>query len=299
MPDWTEIAVPTPLAWHELVAGKLAEGPCTTAVFGPASLASEELPPGVDWVRCYLDEESDTEATRAWITETLDGLRSAVGEDEIGTLQPRFRKLPAEDWANSWKKTWKPFRVGHLCVVTPEWSKPLRATDRRLDLEPGGAFGTGRHCTTRRCLQTIQERLAPGERVLDAGCGSGILSVAAALLGAGSVVGFDIDRVAARASLELAERNGVAAKCDFRTGGFEVLRPEDGPFDALTANLYSDLLQAHAGDLAANLRPGGWFAFSGCPRHHAAETRAAIEAAGLTVEREERRGRWVSYIGTR
>ena len=91
--------------------------------------------------------------------------------------------LPPEDWAVTWRKVWKPLRVGRLCILTPEWKGPLRPGDVPLCFEPGAAFGTGRHATTRRALVGLQQRLRPGERVLDAGCGSGLLGVAACLLG--------------------------------------------------------------------------------------------------------------------
>ena len=148
--------------------------------------------------------------------------------------------------------------MGRLCVV-PEWSADASRTrpdDVPLLFEPGGAFGSGRHPTTRMCLRALQAPLAGGRerrsgpvRVLDAGSGSGILAVAARLLGADEALGFDVDPHARRYAAQLAARNGVDA-CEFRTGGFECLTDRDVDFDGLVANLYSDLLQEHAAALA-------------------------------------------------
>ena len=208
-----------------------------------------------------------------------------------------LRVLPAEDFASSWRKAWKPFRVGRLCVLA-RWSRVReRPGEPALWLEPGAAFGTGRHATTRMCLRLLQERLRPGERILDAGQGSGILAVAGARLGARSALGFDVDPSAVRCAQELARENGVSERCEFRPGSFEVLAEGDGPFDGVLANLYADLIQAHARDLRACLRPGGWFVLSGCTVQSEETTRNAISAAGLHLEETRRIGRWAAFAG--
>ncbi len=294
---WTEVRVCVPIGWHELVADVVARPPCTSAIVGNTSIASPEPPPGFEWVRSFLPAEADDEARREEIARSLAELAATTGEPELGRLRVAFHPLPAEDWANSWKKSWKPFRVGRLAVV-PSWrTDPLRETDLRLELEPGGAFGSGRHATTRTCLAVLQQRLRGGERVLDAGSGSGILAVAAALLGARECSGFDIDEHAAVAATELAEKNAVAGICSFRAGGFEGLGAQDTGYDVVLANIYSDIIRAHAGDLCGRLGAGGWFAFSGIPVHHAEATLEAISAAGLEVEEHLRRGRWHTFVG--
>jgi ribosomal protein L11 methyltransferase len=148
------------------------------------------------------------------------------------------------------------------------------------------------------CLRVLQERLVPGARLVDAGTGSGILAVAAALLGAREALGFDIDPNAQPWAEDLARRNGAAARARFLTAGFECL-PDLGRFDALVANLYSDIVIEHAALLREALVPGGWFAFSGCAEQHAAATRAAIAASGLWIEEVRLRGRWHTFAGIR
>ncbi len=300
---WTEVRVLAPVEWCELV-GEVLGAACPTGVaFGRPSLAADPAPDGWDYLRAYASDTEDDAAWRARVTAALEGLAEATGAAELAQLEFSFRALPPEDFATSWRKVWRPFRVGRLCLVpewTPEWKARLRADDVALSFEPGGAFGSGRHPTTRMCLRALQEQLAGGARprVLDAGSGSGILAVAARLLGAREALGFDVDPHAHRYALDLAARNELDA-CEFRTGGFECLTDADGTFDGVLANLYSDLIQQHAPELAARLAPGGWFAFSGCPDRHAEPTARAIESAGLRIEEIRRRGRWLAFLGTR
>lgn len=296
-PAWIEVAVLAPLEWHELVAEALALSPCSSVAFGRPSLGTPEPPAGFDWVRAYVLEEHDSPALRAELAAALTRLSEAVGVPELAGLAPRFRRLPPEDYANSWRKSWKPMRIAGFAVVPRDWRGTPREGDVRLLLEPGGAFGTGRHPTTRGCLRAIRALVRPGQRVLDAGCGSGILAVAAALRGAELALGFDIDPTALPYANELASWNGVEARCEFRAGGFDCLADSERGFDGVLANIYADLIQAHAGELAARLAPGGWFAFSGCVREKREPTRAAIAGAGLELQTLATRGRWDTFAG--
>ena len=285
-----------PMGWQELVAETLAFGPCTSVAFGRSSLAADAAPPGFEFVRTFLPSISDSPAERARIVTALRSLVESTGASELADLAIEFKELPPEDYATSWKKSWKPFRAKHLCVL-PSWSKARpRAGDRVLHLEPGGAFGTGRHATTRTCLIVLQERIRGGERVLDAGSGSGILGVTAAILGAKSVLGFDNDPTAEPYATALAHDNAVANRCRFVNAGFEAMQ---GTFDVVLANIYSDIIQAHAGALRDALAPDGWFAFSGTPAHHAEATLRAIVDAGLELDEERVRGRWHTFVGRR
>lgn len=293
---WTEVRVLVPDGWLELVGEALAVGPCTSVAFGRPSLGTDAPPAGFDYVRTFLPSTTDSPALRAELVRALRGLADTTGASELRGLALEFKELPPEDYANSWKKSWKPFRVQKLCVLPPWTTSRPRAGDRVLELEPGGAFGTGRHATTRTCLKVLQARIRGGERVLDCGSGSGILAVTAALLGARSAFGFDIDPTAEAYANALARDNDVAERCTFATGGFETRRET---YDVVLANIYSDVVQLHAQDLFAALAPGGWFAFSGCPAHHANATRAAIVAAGFTLDDERVRGRWHTFAGTR
>jgi ribosomal protein L11 methyltransferase len=312
-PRWTEVLVEVPDGWCELVADELTRLLGTSVAYGPTSLATPPPAAGHEHLRAYALEEGDTPDWRRHLCERLASLAERCGAPELADLAPRFSALPHEDWATSWRKRWKPFRVGRLCVVSPEWTGAVRPGDTRLELEPGGAFGTGRHATTRLCLAALQARLAPGERVLDAGCGTAILAVASLLLGARGALAFDNDRHALPYARDLAERNGVAGRCELRCSELGELEPELGElepepgepdlepasFDGLVANIYHDVFRDHAAALARWLKPGGWFVFSGILAERAAETSDALFRAGLRVEERAQRGRWCGLYGTR
>lgn len=297
---WTELRVDVPLGWGELVAEALAIGPCTSVVFGTTSIAAEPPPEGCEAVRSFVSTLHDTPELRREVEAAVASLATATGAAELAGLTVRFRPVPPEDWATSWKKAWKPFRVGRL-VLLPPWREgpPPRPSDLRLTLQPGGAFGSGRHASTRTVLRVLQRLVRPGDRVLDAGSGSGVLSVAACLLGASRAVGFDIDPMAVPEGDELARWNGVADRCEFRLGDFGCLSEADRGFALVLANIYADVLQAHAEDLRRRLAPGGHYVFSGCRFDHVEATRPVLRAAGLTIDAEHPRGRWWTFVGHR
>ncbi|MFT5732353.1 MAG: ribosomal protein L11 methyltransferase [Planctomycetota bacterium] len=295
---WTEVRVDVPLGWQELVAEALSFGPCTSVALGTTSIAARQPVADSEAVRTFVMAKDDTPDFREAVQAKLAHLVELVGVEEFGGLTPTFKRLPPEDYATSWRKDWKPFRVGRL-VLLPPWREegPPRSTDLRLTIQPGGSFGSGRHASTRTCLRVIDLRIQGGERVLDAGTGSGILSVAATMLGAASAVGFDIDPASKTSAEELAEDNGVAERCDFREGDFSVLGGDETGFNVVLANIYADVLQAHAAEFKRRLAPGGWFAFSGCRFDYRDATVAKMAEVGLQVTEERRRGRWVTLVG--
>jgi len=297
---WTEIRVDTPRGWHELVSEALALGPCTSIVLGPTSIAARQPAADEEAVRTFVMARDDTPELRREIQARLERLVETVADPELVGLEALFKPLPAEDYATSWKKSWKPFRVGRLALLPP-WREegPPRSTDIRLTIEPGGSFGSGRHATTRTCLREIDRRIREGDRVLDAGTGSGILSVAAALLGARETFGFDMDPASKPCADELAAANGVADRCTFQENDFKALEEVEGSFDAVFANIYADVLMTYCYDLGLRLKPDGWFVFSGCRSDHVGATREALIASDLVVDEERLRGRWMTFIGRR
>lgn len=296
---WTELRVLVPRGWEELVGETLSELTRGGVAFGRSSLAAPEPPEGTAIVRGWLRSDGDSQERRRTIERALRELADRSGDDELCALEIEYRPLPPEDYATSWRKGWKPFRLGRLCLLPPWDERSVPPGELRLTIEPGAAFGSGRHATTRACLRALEARVQPGERVLDAGSGSGILSVAAALFGARSALGFDVDPLTAPIARGLAAGNGVAERCEFRVGGFEVLGVDDVAFDAVLANIYADVIQERASELAARLRPGGWFAFSGCAAQHAGATRSVLREVGFELEEERVRGRWHTFVGRR
>jgi len=191
-----------------------------------------------------------------------------------GTWEP----VPEQDWNAAWMATFTPVTVGVITVVAPWHERPADGVP--LVVEPAQAFGTGHHETTTRCLLALQAVPLAGRRVLDVGTGSGILALAAKALGAGTVVGTDVDEVAIAAARVNAEANGLDVA--FEQGSAD--RPNGERFDVVLANLDTATLSALAGDLAACLAPSATLIASGVSNERIDEAVAALTGAGLRVE---------------
>jgi ribosomal protein L11 methyltransferase len=168
--------------------------------------------------------------------------------------------VPERDWVRATQAQFSPLRITARMWIVPSWCEPVDPTAINLALDPGLAFGTGSHPTTRLCLRWLARELAAGESVLDYGCGSGILAIAACRLGAGRVVGTDIDSQALAASEANARRNGVPAT--FRSPE-RLAAEETTPFDVVVANILANPLRILAPALAARVGPGGRIVLSG------------------------------------
>ena len=228
--------------------------------------------------------QEGTEAPR--LDEIVARVRASL---EGGRLGFRTSWVDDEDWAHSWKRFWKPQRIGRHFIVAPSW-----------ELDPGMAFGTGTHETTRMCLEWLEEIVRPGDRVLDVGTGSGLLSVGALMLGAGSVIATDFDPLATSATVENLAVNHLAdAKADVRLGsGWEPLREGEGPFEVIVANLVADLIIELSSGIASRLAAGGRFIGSGIIVERVESVKAALEAAGLSVQTWRTQGEWASVVAS-
>lgn len=204
-----------------------------------------------------------------------------------------WQLVPAADWEEAVKRTFTPQRFGRL-IVSPAWGRPdAGAGDAVLTLDPGLAFGTGDHATTRMCLTELVRRVGPGSRVLDWGTGSGILAIAAALMGAGEVLALDTDPQALKVAESNWERNGRPGRVAFAL----VDRPPAGwGAELLLANITTPVLAAGMPALRAALAPGGVAALSGLSTAGEADVAGAAAAAGLRLESRELTGDWVCLV---
>jgi ribosomal protein L11 methyltransferase len=246
-------------------------------------------------VRAYLPAGDEAASARA-IAEASEALGhlQAFGLRPIGELTTRV--VREADWAEAWKEYFPVLRVGRRLVIRPTWREfePLPG-DVVVALDPGMAFGTGLHPTTRLCLATL-ERLADrgemdGARVLDVGCGSGILALAALRLGATDALGVDTDPIAVEATLANAGRNDLSGRIDAREGS---LPSGEAPFKIVLANLIAGVLIPLAPLLRAELARDGTLLGSGIFVDREAEVVAAFEAAGLAIVGREAEGDWVA-----
>ncbi|HEX6655960.1 MAG TPA: 50S ribosomal protein L11 methyltransferase [Candidatus Limnocylindria bacterium] len=214
----------------------------------------------------------------------------AFGLRPVGTL--RVRSVDERDWTEGWKAGYEPQRIGRLLIV-PSWLEPRPAQDEVvLRLDPGMAFGTGLHPTTRGCLALLQDIEPMPSRVLDVGSGSGILGIAALALGAGQVDALDTDPVAVEATRANAGRNGVAERVTASAG--TVPARCDQPYPLVLANLVASVLVELAGRLASHTDAGGALLASGIIAERGDEVVSALETAGFTVAQRLDDGEWIS-----
>jgi ribosomal protein L11 methyltransferase len=210
----------------------------------------------------------------------------------------RARRLREESWRDSWKKHFGVQRIGRALVVKPSWTQyKLKGGEIVVEIDPGMAFGTGQHPTTAMCLRALEERVHPGAAVLDVGCGSCILAIAATKLGATRVLALDIDPNAVRAARQNAVANGVADIIDVREGTL-ALEPATQPdtFNIIVANISGLALERLAPALAASLTLGGALISSGFLDDAVPGLRNAYGSAGLTSDRVIEDGVWRAII---
>jgi len=205
-----------------------------------------------------------------------------------------------EDWANAWKEHFHVHRVGARTVIRPPWREYTRQPgDVVIDLDPGMAFGTGLHPSTQLCLVALEERMRPGMRVLDVGCGSGILTIAAAKQGAASIAALDVEPVAVRATRENVARNGLGTPLRVAVGTVEATPEFAGRYDLVVANIIARIIRDLAGPLVGALAPGGRLITSGIIVDRADEVHAALARASLVAIEHHRMEDWVMIEGMR
>ena len=198
------------------------------------------------------------------------------------------------DWENEWKRFYKPVPVGEKLLVLPTWEKPEPDQIGRLtiDMDPGMAFGSGTHATTRMCMEFLEEIIKGQETVFDMGTGSGILAITAALLGAENLQAMDRDQVAVNVARDNIDRNGMLTKIQCLVGDSPVYF--NGTADIFVANIIADVIIMIAQGVREKLNTGGIFIASGIILDRVAEVRQALLAAGFKIVEEKHEGEWVA-----
>lgn len=299
---WLELTVEADVEAVEAVSevlGRVAAGTAvrpTRLLRDPGDeLIAREDPTAPYEVTAHIpDDAAAPEAIDA--TERALWHLQAFGLRPVGEL--RVRSVDDADWLERWKDGYVPQRIGRV-VVVPSWLEvELAPGEVALRLDPGMAFGTGLHPTTRACLALLQ-RIGPmPTRALDVGSGSGILALAALRLGAGYVDCLDTDAEAVRSTLANASANGLADRVTARQGSLPAV-PADEPYPLVLANLVAAVLVELAPRLAAHLATGGTLLASGIIEGRAAEVTSALEGAGLAVLQHLEDGEWASLRVTR
>ena len=260
-----------------------------------------ELPPddGTARVSFYLDGNDDAEEILSKVREGLLELSAYV---DIGAGTITASETEDKDWINNWKQYFKPFTVDDI-LIKPTWEElPAEHKDKLLiQIDPGTAFGTGKHETTQLCIRQLKKYVKPGDQVLDLGTGSGILGITAIKLGAGRVFGTDLDENAITAVLENVEVNGILPeRFEVRQGNIiDDRKIQDaagyGCYDIAVANILADVILLLQGEVPVHLKPGGVFIFSGIiDKKEKAVTDAILANDAFELLETVRQGEWVS-----
>lgn len=238
-------------------------------------------------VTVYLPGNTQGADMLSAIRAMLSELKASDPEGTLGRLEAELSNIREEDWANNWKQYFKPLKVGEKLVIKPSWEE-YDNTDGRtvLEIDPASSFGTGQHHTTRLCLELMEKCMKSGDKVLDLGCGSGILSIGAMLLGADSAVAVDIEENSATTAMENALKNNIPPE-KYRTFCGNILENEslaaeiDGKYDLITANIVADVLIAMRSFFGRYLRNNGILIISGIIEERMEEVVQAVEESGF------------------
>lgn len=255
---------------------------------------------GKSRITFYLPADGDGFDQLAHLRTALQGFKDAHA-GKYGTLLMTLENLKDADWENNWKQYYKPLPIGEKLVVVPAWEEQPADGRVALRLDPGLIFGTGSHATTRMCLEAIETLAAPDKRVLDLGCGSGILSIGALVLGCREAVGCDIDPKAPDVAMDNAALNGIGAD-RFRVYAGDILadrgmRAALGTnFDIVLANIVADVILPLAPLSREFLAPGGTFVTSGIIEGRQDEIEHALKKAGYFIEKHFCEEEWHCFV---
>ena len=233
--------------------------------------------PDVPRVKCYIEKDD---------SEALEKIRKTFGDVEVCETKE-------EDWANNWKEYYKPLHIGEKVVVRPCWEEYTPEDGEKvITLDPGAAFGTGSHETTSMCIELIEKYIKSGDKALDIGCGSGILAVAACVLGAESAIGVDIDPLAVKTAAENAKLNDIE---NITVIEGNLTDKVSGRFGLVIANIVADVIISLLPDVPAFMEEDGVFICSGIIDDRADEVRVAISENGFEILEEMHKKDWHAF----
>ena len=308
--NWTEVAVKTTTEAVEAISNILLEERCGGVMIEDPKDFLFQKKNELDWdyveeevfkksnqdgvlIKTYIPEERNV----LELVETIKAKISLLPDCglDIGEGSVSLSNVNESDWANEWKKYYKPTKIGKKIVVKPSWEEYQQEEgDLIIELDPGMAFGTGTHETTSMCIRELENYVDDTKTVFDIGCGSGILAIAAAKLGAKEVVAGDLDEVAVKVSKENCEINHVSDKVTVKHGSlFEVV---DSKADVIVANIIADIIKILAKDVSKFLNEDGVFISSGIILAKIDEVCESLTENGFEIVKVERLGEWSAIV---
>ncbi|MGM0370453.1 MAG: 50S ribosomal protein L11 methyltransferase [Bacillota bacterium] len=292
--NWKEVEIKTTNQAFSAISNLLEEA-------GASGLFTEKIVSGDDdiIIKAYFEADNQLEQELQKIQEQISGLEDY--DLAIGSAQLEIADLEEEDWANNWKENFKPFHITDQIVIKPTWEEYKSSEDEIIiEIDPGQAFGTGHHVTTSSCLEAITTNLSTDTSVLDLGTGTGILSIAAAKLGAAEIFALDIDPVATKVATENAKLNNVADQINFVTGN--LVEEVNTNYDLVIANILPHIILELIPDLKDVMHNNSRFILSGIVVEKLAEVKAALTEHNFKIEElieaSEESDDWVTIVGT-
>ncbi len=248
-------------------------------------------------VKAYLPMNS-------FLGETVDAIKNSINNlvsynIDIGENTVSVSEVYEEDWATAWKKYYHPVKVSERFTIVPTWEEytPVQTDELIIELDPGMAFGTGTHPTTVLCIQALERTVKQGDKVIDVGTGSGVLSIAAAMLGAESVQALDLDEVAVESARQNIELNKVEQNVTVTQNN--LLNGINIAAEIVVANILAEVILMFTDDAAKTVKKDGYFIASGIIKQKKDEVKDAIEKAGFETVETLQMEDWVAFIAKR
>ena len=251
-------------------------------------------------VTVYLPENAQGLENLEAMKLELKALKKRDVNNEFGRLEYELKNVKEEDWANNWKQYFKPLCVGEKLLIKPSWEKVAEGEKRKiLEIDPASSFGTGQHNTTQLCLELVEKNLHEGDRILDLGCGSGILSIGALLLGAESATAVDVDENSVKIAKENAEKNHISAEkytayCGNIIDDKALVEQIGTGYDLLCANIVADVLIGMSGIFGGFIKDGGTLIVSGIFDQRKDEVLDRLKAEGFELIEIREKEDWVA-----
>lgn len=262
----------------------------------------EKMSAGESKVKIYLTNDNQGRELLDTVAEEVNALREGDEAGAFGRLEIELKNVRQEDWDGNWKKYFKPFDVGQRFTIKPSWEECEQKSGRMiLEIDPASSFGTGSHHTTRLCLMALEKTVKQGDKLLDMGCGTGILGIGAALLGAGHVAFVDIDEHCMKTAVENAQKNRISEE---RFNAYFGNIIEDDAlcnnigrgYDVIVANIVADVIIAMRERFLEFLNKGGTLIVSGLISERADEVEEKLTEAGFTVLERASLSDWCSIV---